>query len=530
MSFAVESQIFDKFRGIREFNGVNSGGAISALECENVELVQSEIGDATSIKTMHGNTTAYTLPSGYKVIEIFKSFQEGLNYTIIYAENALEGKLFYIEPISDTLTAIAGGFTVTGKANGITMTSTAYDVFVFTNGAEVKTLCFTSDSGYATVIANHNPVTISGVGYMATISATDYLGRSIKWLAMEEWNGQLVVCSQYGVHASHKNDVYTWNDNPTDTADSWYIDFGRETTALTSFTGGLYIFTKDDVTFLSSTPNDSNSVMQTVAMNGCFSYQSIVKHDTYLFFYDDNQKNIYYMQITDTGQTRPAGPVAKEIQSQFSHVERFKMYSCVYNTRNEIWCLINDGVLIYDYAQQEWTTRNEQNINTLAIINNEIYSGGNDGKIFIENVNSNFDGVFKPALYKTTYINIGSNTNIKKQKTPLLLTLNATYINDFWVQLICNSKEKSPKHIILSNAQGGVYAADDVVNPPPNQCYDSAVFVPESVYNKSVVEISTPQTWYTLGVKIYTQSAGEGFFIQSMELKNVKAKSKTKGR
>jgi hypothetical protein len=347
---------------------------------------------------------------------------------------------------------------------------------------------------------------------------------------MCEWNGQLVVCSQYGVHASHQNDIYTWNDNPTDTADSWYIDFGKKTTALISFTGGLYIFTHEDCTYLSATPNDTSSIMQTVAMNGCFSYQSIVKHDTYLFFYDNNQKNIYYMQITDTGQTRPAGPVAKEIQSYFADVKRFKMYSCVYNTRNEVWCLLNDLVLIYDYAQQEWTVRKEQEINTIALVNNEIYSGDDSGKIYIEGVNNTYDGVYKPSVYKTTYINIGTSTNMKKQKTPLLLTLNGSYTNDFYVQLICNSKEKNPKHIVLSNSFGGVYAADDVTNPPDNQKYGTAVYSAENAFNKKVVEISTPQTWYTLGIKIYTQSAGQGFFIQSMELKNIKAKSKTRGR
>ncbi len=80
---------------------------------------------------------------------------------------------------------------------------------------------------------------------------------------------------------------------------------------------------------------------------GCFSYTSIVKHDTYLFFYDNNQKNIYYLGVTDTtGQTKPTGPVAKEIQSYFTtSIKSFKMFSCVYNTRSEIWCLVNDEIL-----------------------------------------------------------------------------------------------------------------------------------------------------------------------------------------
>ena len=185
------------------------------------------------------------------------------------------------------------------------MSSTAYDVFVFTNGVEAKTVCFTDDSAYGDTVK--------------TINAVDYLGRSIHWLSMTEWNGFLVVASEYGVHSSHQNDIYTWNDNPQDVADSWYIEFGKKTTAVVSFTNGLYIFTKDDATFLNTTPNDTtNSYMRNAGMNGCFSYTSVLLHDKYIFFYDDNQKNVYYFEITDTGQTRPAGPVAKEIQSYFS--------------------------------------------------------------------------------------------------------------------------------------------------------------------------------------------------------------------
>ena len=45
MSYAIDPMIFDKFKGIREFNGVNAGNQISAITCQNVELVQTEIGN-----------------------------------------------------------------------------------------------------------------------------------------------------------------------------------------------------------------------------------------------------------------------------------------------------------------------------------------------------------------------------------------------------------------------------------------------------------------------------------------------------
>lgn len=507
MSYAVEPLLINKFKGIREYNGVNSDGMISAIQADNVELVQTDLGNCTGIKSANGNAVDKVLTAGFKIKGIFSSRQDDVLHKFIYAENEEKGALFYIN-INEEPEILVDELTVTGQCNGLTMSSTAYDVFIFTNGVEAKTVCFTTDTAYGDSVK--------------TISATDYQGRAIKWLSMTVWNGYLVVASDYGVHSSHQNDIYTWNENPQDVADAWYIDFSKKVTAVVSFTNGLYIFTEDDLTFLSASPNDTtNSVMKTVAMNGCFSFQSVVKHDTYLFFYDNNQKNIYYIQITDTGQTRPAGPVAKEIQSYFKDVKKFKMYSCIYNNRNEIWCLINDKVVIYDYFQQEWLVRNEQNIETVALIDNAIYTGGDAGKIYVENINLSFDEVFYPAVYKTTFINIGSNSNTKKQKTPLLLVLNDDYTNDFWVQLTCNGKEKNPKRIKVKKKEASYYGT---------AIFGKSKYSHTNPYAKRVVEISTPQTWYTLGIKVFTKELGQGFFINSMELKNIKVKAKTKGR
>ena len=518
MAIAVEPQIYQRFRGIREYNGVNGGGEISAIVANNVELVQTEIGSAVGIKSVEGNTVAYTLPAGYNILGIWGSMQENVTYKFIYAENEEKGALFYINLVNEA-EIVVDNLTKTGQCNAITMSVGAFDVFVFTNGEEAKTVCFTGDSAYGEQVK--------------TITAKDYLGRTIKWLSMTEWNGFLVVASQYGVHSSHQSDIYTWNENPVDIADAWYIDFSKRVTAVFGFTGGLYIFTSDDCTFLNTTPNDTaNSQMKTSAGVGCYSHTSIVNHDLYLFFYDNNQKNIYYLSATDTtGQIKPSGPVAKEIQSYFKKIDKFSMKSCIYNTRNEIWCLINDNILIYDYAQQEWLTRQEQDVATVAMIQNKVYTGGNTGKVYIENINVDFSGQFFPCVYQTTFINLGSNSNLKKQKTPLLLVLDDNYTNDFWVELTCNAKPKEPKRVRVVSRKSGVYAYDiEEGLIPANQKFGTAKYAAENAYAKKVVEISTPQTWYTLGIKIYTKEMGQGFYIYSMELKNTKIKTKTRGR
>lgn len=518
MAISVSPLIFEQFKGIREYNGVNANGQISALDTYNVELVQTEIGANVGIKTMKGNTAAFVLSSGFSVVEIFKSVQDGVTHTFIYAENSDKGVLYHVT-VSNTLEVIIDNLSATGNANGITMTSTAYDVFVFTNGVEAKTVCFTDDAGYGDRVK--------------TINATDYLSREIHWLSMVEWNGFLVVASDYGVHASHQNDIYTWNDNPKDVADSWYIDFSKKVTAVFAYTGGLYIFTGDDTSYLNTTPNDTtNSKLELIAGIGCYNYQAIVKHDTYLYFYDNNQKNVYFIQNIDSGQMRPSGPIAKEIQSYFSEIERIKLYSCIYGNRNEVWCIVNDELLICDYAQGEWMKRKEQDINTICLINNVVYSGTNDGVILIENIGNKFNGATIQALYQTSFINIGSDSNVKKQKTPLLLVLKKGDVQDFWVQLTVDNKEKQAKRVKI-NVNAEKYLPDDAttgIRYLADDAIDGIRFASEKQNNKIVKEISTPQTWYNLGIKIYTDRVGQEFNILSMELKNIKEKTKTKGR
>lgn len=487
---------------------------------------------------MAGNAVLHTLPdTGFEVKGIFKSEQDDTVYEFIYAENTTKGRLYCV--IANQVTAVKDSnnnvieFTLTGKCNGLTMSSSAYDRFIFTNGVEAYVISWEETPSVT-------PLNFT-VSNNTRMYKKDYEGHDIKFIAMAVWNGRLVVATDYGVRGCHDNDIYTWNDNPTTEAMSWYINYTEKVTALYAYTGGLFIFTADNTDFLSGNPNSSSSILQTTAGVGCHSYTSIVKHDTYLFFYDNNQKNIYYIQNIDNGQTRPTGPAAKEIQSAFNNVKTFKMYSCIYENKNEIWIIVTDifdkqKIYIYNYYQGEWIQRydSELKYNTYCLINNAVHSG-RDNKVYLENSAERF---FK-SNYKTCFINAGSNTNLKKQKTPLLLVLNDTYTNDFYIRLTVNGKQKNAKHIAISVKNSGVYGSTDEVLEiqPAEQTYGStendnpcALYDEYNPYSKKVIEVSTPQTWYTLMVEIYTNTSGQGFYINSMELKNMKAKLKTKGR
>lgn len=519
MANALPSLVFDQFKGIREQTGLNYGNSISATSCKNVEFFKSEIGSATGIRTVEGDKVFVSLPDDYKAIKAFNSIQDGKAYMFIYGENETQGKLFYVNYLDnleelDTSEIIT--FKATGECNGLTMSYGEYDVFIFTNGEQAISVCFAQDT----------------TDKIKVINAVDNKERTLKWLSMTEWNGFLVVASQYGVHSSHKNDLYTWNDVVDGVEDSWYIEFGKKITAVVAFSTGLFMFTDSDCSYINTTPNDtSNAMLQNVAMNGCFSFESITVHDTYLFFYDDKQKGVFYIQITDTGQTRPVGSVTKEIQSYFSgDIDTCKMYSCIYATYNEIWLLINDKVLIFDYINQEFTERVMHEINSVCMYKNQIFVT-HENKVYGEKISETFAGEYYPAEYKTSIINMGSNSNLKKQKTPILLVLNSNATNNFYVEITADFKTKNPKHINLKIANGGVFAPEEEgAEITDNMKWDLAYFASENYEKKRVVEISTPQTWYTLNVRFFTKEKGDGFNIVAMELKRLKEKTKTKGR
>jgi hypothetical protein len=164
------------------------------------------------------------------------------------------------------------------------------------------------------------------------------------------------------------------------------------------------------------------------------------------------------------------------------------------------------------------------------LIDNSIFTAGENGVVYVENVNEDFNGAYYPCVYQTTFINVASNTNLKKQKTPLLITLNSNFVNKFYVQLTINNKAKNPKKVFLERISTGIYANEDGTSTDPRTKFGTAKYSPENTYKKTVVEISTPQTWYTMGIKIFTEELGQGFFITSMELKNMKVKTKTRGR
>lgn len=512
-----QSFVYSNFKGIRTRNGINTGGTISAVECQNVDFVANTVGADMQIKSTLGNVFVAQYPN-YNLIKGFESIQDGVKHWLLYAENKTKGMLLRYNKVDDEFETLVDNLRVTGKANGITMKDTAYDVFVFTNGLDYYSVNFAEDE-------------------ITKVIQPVYDGKPVTGLALAERDGSLVIgqLDGYGIAiGSRQGDIYDFNYAVTadDKTKPWYQLFGKGVTAIVPYIGGLLVFTKDDSTLLSGNPADIETFVRSDAsIGGCMSFESWCYHDKYLFFYDNEQKNIYYYTQNDIGQKVLGQPIAPEVQKYFDDVKKMQIVSFVGNNRSEIWLLSDNFKLIYDYFVGEWSERVCQDISSYFVYDNAIYSTTPDGKILKEKEgldSCNFDGTFYPALYKMQTINLGSYSDMKEMEMQPLFTVSDNFDNVFVIDCIIDGKKTKSKKVTLI-VNGGVWG-DDSEDLASECTFDVATFSSGSDYITHQLKGKFVSNWYYLQFTVRTEELGQDFNILAMELKGITVETDTIGR
>ena len=504
-----QSYTYSNFKGIRIRNGVNTGGAISAIVCQNVDFVPNTVGSDIQIKSTKGNVLVTQYPD-YSMIKGFETVQDGQRYHLVYVENDTRGMLLRYITYDNTFEVLIDNLLVTGKANGITMKDTAYDVFVFTNGKD-----------YYSVNFNTNPIT--------QVINPVYDGEQVTGLAMAERDGSLVIGQQEGfglVIGSRQGDIYDWDYAVTadDKTKPWYQLFGKGVTALVPYIGGLLVFTADDSTLLTGNPADLASFERSdSSLGGCMSFESWCQHDKYIFFYDNNQKNIYYYTQIDTGQKILGTPIAPEVQKYFDDVKKLQMTGFIGANRSEIWLLADKFKLIYDYFVGEWSERVCQDISSYYVYDNAVYSTTPDGKILKEKegaVSCVFDGMFYPAVYTMQTINLGSYSNMKEMEMQPLFTVSDDLDNIFVIDCLIDGKKTKTRRVqvIVNGAKWDLSK------------FDMSKFAKGSKSVMHQLKGKFVSNWYYLQFTVRTEELGQEFEILAMELKGITVETDTIGR
>ena len=550
---------FNTFKGIRTRNGIASGGVISATECVNVDFVPSSYDAGVVIQTTKGNVKTLELTDSYADYTIIKGFEfdgEGTKYQIYYCEKEAEGnnnangvllkytngefsiletKYTYYDPEEpleedrykqETIDP-DNWMSVTRKANSTTLYQ-AYNVFIFTNGIDYYAWCPDAEDNINKLRKIVPKVDIYDEG-TGTLKETIY----ISGMAIASYNHAVVVGGTNGyVVASRGDNIMDFDRLNDDYQRAWFETFGKPITALVPYIEGLLVFTEDENTILSGMSSADTANRTDASLGGCMSFESWVKHDKYIFFYDNKQKNLYYYLQNDYGQKVLGEPIAPEVQKYFNNITRLQMISYIGNNRSEIWLLSNNFKLIYDYFIGEWTERQCQELTSYFVFDNNVYSTSANKVLKEKSGNIGiFDEEFYPSKYAMQLINLGSFSNMKEMEIQPLVSVTADFNNTFYIDCEIDGKKVKTKYVKAYN-NGAVWADDTPKdeNTPDNELWDEQVFPSEDDSVIQQIKGKFISNWYYLRFAFRTNARSDDFSITGFELKGITQETDTTGR
>ena len=509
--------ICNNFRGIKK--GLFSNSMITATDMQNVELFDTGINSGVGIRTMKGNNKVFEFAEGENIINVFQSMQKSEPYCFIHTETDTEGKIYLYNPVSDTAVLKVDGLTLTGKSCGVDFAQGWSDLFIFSNGEELLSV----ELGHY----NNN----SELDEVTMMELTDTENNPVKGLGLAVFDGRLWIFNGVRLVYSVKEDCYDFSTSSAGIVTSaGYIEFVKKITAITPYIGTLAVFHKDSSCQI--TINEDYSYSKTdESPGGCAGMDSLVFHGANLFFYDDTKKSIFAFSQIINGDKTLVDNIAKDVQDEFfsissSDFDKIKLLSVIESDHNEIWFLLPDGsdystILIYDYSHSQWVKRKSQNLGTIAIFNQKLYSSSGN-KLLEEYSGNSFDGEFIESYYTCSPFNMGVDNTRKILYIPPRLTRDMTKQNHFMVRYVRNYDEMNKvKHKeIKAKTLKNIFTWDVSL-------WDSDdVWKPKETNSIKRLPIST---FKTLEIKFYTKELDEGqepqgFAIKNLELSRIKVK------
>lgn len=503
------------FGGILKKDATFSSKKITASDLQNVELYDTGINSGVGIRTAKGNSLICNLvPAGEKVVNIFQSVQKSKVHFFIHTESKTEGKIYLFIPDSNILKLKVDSLSLTGKSASTDFAQGWSDLFVFSNGEDLLTI----------ELEKYNEK--GELDEIKKMSLTDRDGRTIKGLGVLNFNGRLWVFNDNVLWYSVQQNIYDFSTaNASIITSAGYIEFVKKITAITVYVSSIAVFHQDS-SCLVNYDSLGNFSVSDECPGGCASYNAFVFHGTELYFYDDTKKGIFSFNQSVLGNKTLGKNIAIDLQEELcnisSNFSEIRMISVVLSDRNEFWFLLptNDTeystILIYDYKHQEWVKRVCPKITCCQVINNTLYSGDKNGKIYQEYIGVDFHGVFVKSFYKTSPLNFGIDNMLKILFIPPKIGLDLSYTNNFYVEYIKNYDSlKKPKrrNIIAKSMKNALYW--DI------GYYDKFFYAPENAnsYYKLPSEI-----FRTLEFHFYTKNEGQDFCIRNLEFTHIKIK------
>ncbi|MBR1775940.1 hypothetical protein IJ750_02560 [bacterium] len=508
MATKISSLKCNKFGGIRRINATFASELISASDLQNVELFNTGINSGVGIRTTKGNISVCDLiPSTQRIINIFESVQNNNTYFFIHTEDSQRGRIYLFDYENNTITQKVTNLTLTGNSCGLDIAQGWSDLFVFSNGENLLS------------------IEISANPEVRVMNLEDMEGRTVKGLGLVNYDNRLWIFNNNVLWYSVQENIYDFSTSDVQVStSSGFIEYVKNITAIIPYLGSLAIFFKNSSILLSGeypyTQSDESP-------GGCASYNALVFHGTELYFYDDTKKGVFSFNQVVTGDKTLGDNIALDIQEELCFIDptrlnEIRALSIVLSDRNEIWFLIPTTepdvktIMIYDYIHKEWVKRKCPDVTCFNIINNTLYSGGENGNIYEEYKTDTFNGEFIRSFYKCTPLNLGVDNTLKILYFPPRVTIDMTYSSDFWVRYIKNYdtfKAPKVKQIKIKTMKNALYY--DVGH------WDSTYFPLKEL--NSIYKLPSA-TFKTLEIQLYTYASGEGFCIKNIEFSKIKVK------
>ena len=438
----VTNLLCNRFGGIRENNAFFTSDIITAQDIQNIELYFTGLNNGVGIRTAKGNISINDdLAGTAKIVKIFESVQQQRTFFFVYAEDLEKGTFYSYDVLNSELTVLKDDLTITHNANGFDITQGWSDLFFFTNGVEMFTVEMDA----------FNEATI------VDMELTDADDRPVVGLNAAVFDNRLWIASNNVIWYSVQADIYDFATHDAQVVtSSGYIELLKNITAIHEYLGALAVFFADSSVLIMP---DSNGVFSVGndSPGGCAGYNSLVFHDTDLFFYDDTKKSVFSFKQIVTGEKTLGQNIATEVQSVLKRIDSSKLNniqvcSVFIEGRNEIWWILpiadtyDYQKTIYAYVYDTHTIYADSSASPTKLYNS-------DGTDYTDSDWTISSGAVKYGDNSATYTE-SSNKKVTAQKAASTILIY-DYLKGEWI------KRKSQKINSVAVINSTLYSAGD---------------------------------------------------------------------
>lgn len=267
---------------------------------------------------------------------------------------------------------------------------------------------------------------------------TDTEGNPIYSEVIGIYNGRVWVADNATIYYSA---LGTYDDFTTQDDAGYIRNFHTNTDAITAlfpYKGYLAIYKKNAVYLLSGISGSDFSITL-FADKGALSSKCIVNVENKQYFLSNG---IYALeQVGELNQIQLGSEISANINSVFEKFNKTLMNNAMalhYENKNQVWFLFPytddeyfHTIWINDYVNKCWYKRKlPQDITTACLFDDKVLTADTNGKIFIEDYGSTFDGEAIEFFWKSPFFALNT-PHKRKMIDEFYFILDSAYDNDF---------------------------------------------------------------------------------------------------